>query len=86
MWLSDRREPDSDSPDGQRTIHTGDLLEGHIDHVRRRMLYGFDFDVTMLRIGAMNLMLHGIDSPNVFAPRSVTPEPVHRVPCATPPT
>jgi len=28
-------------------------------------LTGYDFDSTMTRIGAMNLMLHGIDNPNV---------------------
>jgi type I restriction enzyme M protein len=26
---------------------------------------GFDFDSTMLRIGSMNMMLHGVDSPEV---------------------
>ena len=36
------------------------------------MLYGFDFDITMLRIGAMNLMLHGLDSPNVFYQNSLS--------------
>jgi type I restriction enzyme M protein len=34
-------------------------------HIQSDMLYGFDFDVTMLRIAAMNLMLHGIDNPSV---------------------
>ena len=29
------------------------------------MFHGYDFDHTMLRIGSMNLMLHGIDDPNV---------------------
>ena len=29
------------------------------------MFYGFDTDQTMLRIGAMNLMLHGVDNPNI---------------------
>jgi type I restriction enzyme M protein len=66
------REPDPDAPNGSRTIYTGDRLEAHLDHVRRRMLYGFDFDVTMLRIGAMNLMLHGLDSPNVFYQNSLS--------------
>jgi type I restriction enzyme M protein len=28
-------------------------------------LYGFDFDTTMVRIALMNLMLHGIDHPNL---------------------
>jgi type I restriction enzyme M protein len=66
------REPDPDAPDGKRTIYTGDLLEPHIEHVRHRMLFGFDFDITMLRIGAMNLMLHGLDSPNVFYQNSLS--------------
>jgi type I restriction enzyme M protein len=29
------------------------------------MFHGFDFDVTMLRIAAMNLMLHGVDTPDI---------------------
>ena len=29
------------------------------------MFFGFDTDQTMLRIGAMNMMLHGVDSPNI---------------------
>ena len=33
------------------------------DHYMNSMFYGFDIDRTMLRIGAMNMMTHGIDSP-----------------------
>lgn len=29
------------------------------------MFTGFDIDETMLRIGAMNMMLHGVDNPNI---------------------
>ena len=29
------------------------------------MFHGFDFDTTMLRIAAMNLMLHGVESPDI---------------------
>ena len=29
------------------------------------MFHGFDFDTTMLRIAAMNLMLHGVDDPDI---------------------
>jgi type I restriction enzyme M protein len=36
-----------------------------MQHFRTTMLNGFDTDPKMLRIGAMNLMLHGVDSPNV---------------------
>lgn len=50
--------------DGEKT-YTGDLLEPYWKHIRSGMFTGFDFDVSMLRIAAMNLMLHGIDNPNV---------------------
>jgi len=33
--------------------------------LREETLHGFDFDTTMVRIGAMNLLLHGIDHPNL---------------------
>ena len=46
-------------------IYSGDLLEDHRDHIRRKMFYGFDFDATMLRIAAMNLMLHNVDDPDI---------------------
>jgi type I restriction enzyme M protein len=29
------------------------------------MFHGFDFDATMLRIASMNLMLHGVDNPDI---------------------
>jgi type I restriction enzyme M protein len=46
-------------------IYTGDLLEEHREHIRSHMFHGFDFDATMLRIAAMNLMLHGVDDPDI---------------------
>ena len=33
------------------------------DHYMNHMFFGYDMDRTMLRIGAMNLMLHGVDNP-----------------------
>ena len=33
------------------------------DHFMNHMFHGFDMDRTMLRIGAMNMMTHGVDSP-----------------------
>ena len=33
------------------------------DHYMNNMFHGFDMDRTMLRIGAMNMMTHGIDNP-----------------------
>ena len=41
------------------------LKKEHTDHYKSSMLYGFDTDATMLRIGAMNLMLHGVDNPGI---------------------
>lgn len=35
------------------------------DHYNFNMFNGFDTDSTMLRIGAMNLILHGIEDPNI---------------------
>jgi type I restriction enzyme M protein len=34
-------------------------------HFHQGMFHGFDFDPTMLRIGAMNMTLHGVDNPDV---------------------
>ena len=44
---------------------SGDLLEDYRDHIQRDMFRGFDFDVTMLRIAAMNMMLHGVERPDI---------------------
>ncbi len=35
------------------------------DHYMNEMFHGYDMDRTMLRIGAMNMMTHGIDSPSI---------------------
>lgn len=35
------------------------------EHFNNDMFYGFDMDRTMLRIGAMNMLLHGVDNPNI---------------------
>lgn len=34
-------------------------------HFNTTMFNGFDFDNTMLRIGSMNMQMHGIESPNI---------------------
>ncbi len=41
------------------------LKRENADHYKNHMLHGFDTDFTMLRIGAMNLMLHGVDNPDI---------------------
>ena len=40
---------------------------GNREHFNSEMFHGFDFDGTMLRIGSMNLMLHGIEDPKIEA-------------------
>lgn len=35
------------------------------EHFNNEMFYGNDMDRTMLRIGAMNMLLHGVDNPNI---------------------
>lgn len=46
--------------------YTGDQLT--IDewkHIQKDMFHGFDFDATMLRLAAMNLMLHGVEDAGI---------------------
>lgn len=35
------------------------------DHYMNHMFFGYDMDRTMLRIGAMNMMTHGVDNPYI---------------------
>jgi type I restriction enzyme M protein len=44
-----------------------DLLHSETSrsHFHEEMFHGFDFDSTMLRIGSMNMLLHGIDNPDI---------------------
>src|SRR6185436_16394547 len=39
-----------------------DKLRHHFHH---GLFHGFDFDNTMLRIGSMNMLLHGVESPDI---------------------
>jgi Type I restriction-modification system methyltransferase subunit len=53
-----------DPQTGEKT-YTGDLLEPYLAHIQSGMFHGFDFDATMLRIAAMNMLLHGIEAPDI---------------------
>jgi type I restriction enzyme M protein len=46
-------------------FYIGDLLEPYREHIEHDMFYGFDFDTTMLRVASMNLLLHGVGSPQI---------------------
>ncbi|MGD6779973.1 type I restriction-modification system subunit M [Sutcliffiella horikoshii] len=41
------------------------LVQSLREHFNQKMFHGFEMDGTMLRIGAMNMMLHGVDNPNI---------------------
>jgi type I restriction enzyme M protein len=41
------------------------LTEKPRSHFHHEMFHGFDFDNTMLRIGSMNMLLHGIENPDI---------------------
>lgn len=47
--------------------YKSDILFDRIkkDHYMNEMFHGYDIDRTMLRIGAMNMMTHGIEHPNI---------------------
>lgn len=46
--------------------YKGELLNTeHSNHFVNDMFYGYDTDQTMLRIGAMNMMLHGVENPTI---------------------
>ena len=57
-------------------VAAGEYLRGHHpeifrdaqlkEHFHHEMFHGFDFDGTMLRIGSMNMLLHGVDNPDVI--------------------
>ncbi len=49
-----------------RATHAEALLdEKQRSHFHQSMFHGYDFDSTMLRIGSMNMLLHGIESPDI---------------------
>lgn len=35
------------------------------EHFHHKLFHGFDFDNTMLRIGSMNMLLHGVENPDI---------------------
>lgn len=48
--------------DNHPEIFTNSELKQHFNE---EMFHGFDFDTSMLRIGSMNMMLHGVENPNI---------------------
>jgi type I restriction enzyme M protein len=49
-----------------RENHRKELLDPKTKrHFHRDLFHGFDFDSTMLRIGSMNMLLHGVENPAI---------------------
>ncbi len=49
-----------------REHHPKALLDPALkEHFHHHLFNGFDFDNTMLRIGSMNMLLHGVESPSI---------------------
>lgn len=47
-------------------LYSGDLISPEQRaHIDSDMFHGFDFDATMLRVAAMNLVMHGIKQPDI---------------------
>ena len=56
---------DEKGEETEQVLYTGDLLGEHREHIDTDMFHGFDFDATMLRIAAMNLVMHGVAEPDI---------------------
>lgn len=62
-YISDDR---SDEGDGLRKGTRGDKLsEKQSKLLNEKTFFGFDIDTNMVRVGLMNLMMHGITQPNI---------------------
>ncbi len=59
-----KNKKEADEDGFVRSSVTG-LLTQKVKKTLEQSFYGFDFDITMVRLGLMNLMMHGIDNPNI---------------------
>lgn len=51
--------------DGFMRATVSATLNENLKHIVEESLFGYDIDTTMVRLGLMNLMMHGIDQPNI---------------------
>ncbi|KAF2518827.1 N-6 DNA methylase [Flavobacterium salilacus subsp. salilacus] len=51
--------------DGFERAKVSSFLDEETKHKLNESFYGFDIDITMVRLGLMNLMMHGIDNPHI---------------------
>ncbi len=59
--------------------HHPDLFHDkeQLEHFHNSMFYGNDFDTTMIRIGTMNMMLHGVENPNISSDDAISELSAH---------
>lgn len=63
-----------------RAKHPDVLVDQHqARHFHHSMFHGFDFDSTMLRIGSMNMLMHGVNAPDIRYRDSLSEAPQARV-------
>ncbi len=62
-----QQKPDEVHPDedGFYRASISAMLNDKLKTMVEQSLYGFDIDTTMVRLGLMNLMMHGIDEPKI---------------------
>lgn len=60
----DKRKIEKDD-DGFEIATYSAYIDDKIKKILNESFYGFDIDVTMVRLGLMNLMMHGIDNPEI---------------------
>ena len=60
----DKRKIEKDD-DGFEIATYSAFIDEKIKKILEESFYGFDVDVTMVRLGLMNLMMHGIDNPKI---------------------
>ncbi len=63
--LDQKKENLQSDDDGFIRNSVSGLLNEKVKSILSQSLHGYDFDVTMVRLGLMNLMMHGIDNPNI---------------------
>lgn len=60
----DKKKLEKDE-DGFEMAAYSSFIDANVKKVLDESFYGFDIDVTMVRLGLMNLMMHGIDNPKI---------------------
>lgn len=82
----DQKQPDED---GFIRSSRSALLTEDVKKILGKSLHGYDIDQTMVRLGLMNLMMHGIDSPQIdykdTLSKSYTENAQYKIVLANPP-